>query len=93
MKLTAVKSITVNPTATAYRAPELTTLERPQAPTWLRQLLAHWLAFYSAEPLIAWQRNGAGDITFTAYDPVDRSTHTFASEEALRVWLDQRYYA
>ncbi|NJK72659.1 MAG: hypothetical protein HC926_05160 [Synechococcaceae cyanobacterium SM2_3_60] len=80
-------------TITAYRAPELTALEGPQSPTWLRQLLSHWLAFYSAEPLIAWQRTCEGEITFTAYDPVDRSTHTFATEDALRVWLDQRYYA
>ncbi len=94
MKLTAMKSTTMKLTTAQPTALQLITAFRGErSGSWLQQLLAHWLKLYSAEPLIACQRNDAGCLIFTAYDPVDRSSHTFATEEALRAWLDQRYYA
>ncbi len=33
-----------------------------------------------------------GNLYYQVYDPVSHSHHAFTSEDALRTWLDQRYY-
>lgn len=61
-------------------------------PAWLRRLLHDLVTHFARDPQITISRDRAGKPTFTAYDPVDLRTHTFATETELRVWLDQRYY-
>ncbi|NER79449.1 MAG: hypothetical protein F6K42_07670 [Leptolyngbya sp. SIO1D8] len=46
----------------------------------------------SMEPRISVKRDRNGNASFAAYDPIDCAHHTFNSEEAVRVWLEQRYY-
>jgi hypothetical protein len=55
-----------------------------------RSLLAYF--FGSTEPQISIRYDSDGQPLFVAYDPVDRVRRTFATEQALRVWLEQRYY-
>lgn len=53
-------------------------------------LLAYFCG--STEPRVRLKRDRRGNTLFIAYDPVSRQRHTFDSEQALRVWADQRYY-
>ncbi|MEM9003626.1 MAG: hypothetical protein AAGE59_08885 [Cyanobacteria bacterium P01_F01_bin.86] len=46
----------------------------------------------SSELRIVTKRDGQGNDYFAAYDPISQAHHTFTSEQALRVWLDERYY-
>lgn len=47
----------------------------------------------SKEPRIAVKRDLYGDGSFyEVYDPVDGLYHIFATEQEVRVWLEQRYY-
>ncbi|MEO0408565.1 MAG: hypothetical protein AAF289_14555 [Cyanobacteria bacterium P01_A01_bin.135] len=43
------------------------------------------------EPRIIAIRDRSGQLQWRVYDPVSGYTGTFASEDAVRVWLDQRY--
>ncbi len=53
-------------------------------------LLAYFCG--STAPRVKLKRDRDGHTLFIAYDPVSRQRHTFSSEQALRVWADQRYY-
>lgn len=54
---------------------------------------ALWAYFCgSTAPRVRLKRDLRGNPLFIAYDPVSRQRHTFSSEQALRVWADQRYY-
>ena len=44
------------------------------------------------EPRAKRKMDEFGNLSYQVYDPVSNSHHTFTSEEALRIWLDQRYY-
>jgi hypothetical protein len=55
-----------------------------------RALLTYFSS--STEPRISIRYDSDGQLLFVAYDPVDRVRRTFATEQALRVWLEQRYY-
>ncbi|MEM6521141.1 MAG: hypothetical protein AAF892_15355 [Cyanobacteria bacterium P01_D01_bin.71] len=66
-------------------------------PGQLRRLLSHW-----GQTLVCWLTNGTmprisktvqGDTTvWKAYDPISHQTHYFHQENALRIWLEERYY-
>ncbi|MGF1517402.1 MAG: hypothetical protein ACFCVB_06310 [Nodosilinea sp.] len=46
----------------------------------------------STAPRVRLECDRNGNTLFVVYDPVSRERHTFSSEQALRVWADQRYY-
>lgn len=46
----------------------------------------------SMEPQVSIRCDRTGQPHFQVYDPFDQRHHTFPSEEALRIWLEQRYY-
>lgn len=64
----------------------------------LKRTLAQWggslLNFYSGsnEPRISRRFDRQGYPYFHIYDPIDRAHYAFSSEEAVRTWLEQRYY-
>lgn len=64
--------------------------------TWIRsianQLKQVRLLGPAYEPRVRRKVNQCGTPTYQIYDPVTHCHHTFSSEEALRVWLDKRYY-
>jgi hypothetical protein len=45
------------------------------------------------EPKIRRKRDRNGNTYFWVYDPDTGRTTTFASEQEVRAWLDQRYYS
>ena len=53
-------------------------------------LLAYFCG--STAPRVRLKRDRRGNTLFVAYDPVSQERHTFSSEQALRVWAEQRYY-
>lgn len=54
-----------------------------------RGFVNHFAA--TAEPRI-YSRQRGGKTVWHAYDPITQRRQQFSSEEALRCWLDQRYY-
>lgn len=61
---------------------------------WLKPLGRSLLAYLcgSSEPQITTRQDASGNPCFSAYDPVSQQHYTFATEQELRIWLDQRYY-
>jgi len=57
---------------------------------WGQALFRYFLG--SQEPRIVTKSDRAGNPIYEVYDPIDRRHHTFASEQAVRVWLEERYY-
>lgn len=45
----------------------------------------------STEPRITSKQDPSGNRYFVMYDPYDRSTRTFTTEDEVRVWLEKRY--
>lgn len=45
-----------------------------------------------SEPIVSEHRDRDGILYYQVYDPVYDEIHTFASEDEVRVWLEQRYY-
>lgn len=60
----------------------------------LGQVAVTLLKFFvgSREPQIVTKHDRDGNAHYSVYDPIDRSHQTFHSEEAVRAWLDGRYY-
>lgn len=46
----------------------------------------------SDQPQVRRSQNRQGQPLWSVYDPVSHTTQVFASEEAVRIWLEQRYY-
>ncbi|MDM9382533.1 hypothetical protein QUB80_17675 [Chlorogloeopsis sp. ULAP01] len=57
------------------------------------QAIANWIA--SGSELQVWQESDRYGHPFCwhAYDPVTGSHACFGSEEEIRMWIEQRYYA
>jgi hypothetical protein len=63
--------------------------------TTVRKLLSRLLERISErlEPQVSLRRDRSGAIVWQVYDPMTEQNSYFDSEDAVRVWLDQRYYA
>lgn len=80
-------------------SPSLEKTVSPESP-WkqLKSTLLQWgkslLNFYSGsnEPRISRRFDRQGYPYFHIYDPIDNAHYTLSSEEAVRTWLEQRYY-
>lgn len=44
------------------------------------------------EPYISEQQNRQGEVYFRVYDPDQNVSHTFDSEESVRIWLEERHH-
>ncbi|MBD0267597.1 MAG: hypothetical protein ICV77_04805 [Cyanobacteria bacterium Co-bin8] len=44
------------------------------------------------QPRIRCYTTRQGQPAWSVYDPLNRTTHQFVSEEEVRIWLEQRYY-
>ncbi|MGD1856518.1 MAG: hypothetical protein ACFB2W_19945 [Leptolyngbyaceae cyanobacterium] len=65
-----------------------------QASSQLLRTAGQWLVhtFAEGDQLRIWtQTSKQGDL-WCVHDPVAGAKHQFASEEALRTWIEQRYY-
>ncbi len=72
-------------TSQSFRKPQLST-----------KLSALWqgIATYlnsSSEPRV-WQTHEAGEMAWSAYDPITRTSIEQVSAQELRVWLEERHY-
>ncbi|MEM8604754.1 MAG: hypothetical protein AAGF24_13075 [Cyanobacteria bacterium P01_H01_bin.121] len=56
------------------------------------QQVLHDLFISGAEPIISERRGRDGTVYYQVYDPVYDEIHTFAAEDEVRIWLEQRYY-
>lgn len=57
----------------------------------LGQILSD-LLIRSSEPMISERRDYDGSRYYQVYDPVYEEIYRFASEDEVRIWLEQRYY-
>lgn len=46
----------------------------------------------SHEPRIWQRRDRQGNISWRLYDPATNQSATFASEDEIRIWLEEKYY-
>jgi len=44
------------------------------------------------EPFISKHLNRQGELYYRVYDPDQKTHHRFISEEAVRIWLEERHY-
>jgi len=44
------------------------------------------------EPYISEHKNRKGEAYFRVYDPDQNVSHTFDSEESVRIWLEERHH-
>lgn len=57
-----------------------------------------WQAIWSAltsnsnEPRVRQIRDRSGHLIWQAYDPITNQTHSFDSENGVRVWIEHRYH-
>lgn len=57
---------------------------------WGHALLKYFVG--SKEPQISTHYDDAGNPFYVVYDPVAHQRYTFDTEQAVRTWLDGRYY-
>ncbi|NJM96048.1 MAG: hypothetical protein HC800_01475 [Phormidesmis sp. RL_2_1] len=62
--------------------------------SWLKQLGKHIVDFLTGQPTLAIrpQQLATGQVQWIVFNPHDNSRHVFTSEQALRAWLEARYY-
>jgi len=85
----------ITPETEPFTATQLAqTQQRSRLKSRLGQVAMALLKFFvgSREPQIATKYDREGNAYYSVYDPIDRSHQTFHSEEAVRAWLDGRYY-
>jgi hypothetical protein len=76
----------------------LTTFQRTETakrPGKMRRLAAYLLRLFAPaenQPRINIRYSLNGEMLFDAYDPVTQQRLHHSSEDALRAWLEQRYY-
>ncbi|NEO25809.1 MAG: hypothetical protein F6K03_02640 [Kamptonema sp. SIO4C4] len=68
-----------------WHSPLVATLQR-----WTQGLMS--LLEGSDEPHITLCKSAKGETYWRVYDPKHRFTAMFATEQEVRVWLEQRYY-
>ncbi len=44
------------------------------------------------QPRVKWWRDAQGHDHYSVYDPHSQETHSFDTAQAVRVWLERRYY-
>ena len=79
---------------------QLEQLWQPTPAQRFRQASSHWLliagkwlmqTLTEGEQLRIWVKETKQGSQWCTYDPIDNAHRQFDSEEALRVWLEQRY--
>lgn len=45
------------------------------------------------QPRVTWRRDAQGHDQYQVYDPHSQRSYSFDNAQAVRVWLEQRYYA
>lgn len=62
---------------------------------WGDRLIQHCFAALLGQdqPQVTWRRDAQGYEQYRVYDPRSQRSHTFDSAQAVRIWLEQRYYA
>ncbi|MBX2863718.1 MAG: hypothetical protein KTR27_09185 [Leptolyngbyaceae cyanobacterium MAG.088] len=80
---------------------QLEQLWQPTPAKKLRQASGYWLRVagkWLLQTLTAgdqpriWEKETKQGSQWCLYDPIDATQHQFDSEEAMRAWLEQRYY-
>ncbi len=79
---------------------QLEKLWQPTSAPKIRQTPSHWLraagqwllqALTEGDQLKVWESQTKQGNRWCIYDPIGDAHHQFESEEAMRVWLEQRY--
>lgn len=57
----------------------------------LKKVVLRTFSLYP-EPLISKHLNRQGELYYRVYDPDQKTRHTFSSEEAVRIWLEEQHH-
>ncbi|MEM8602897.1 MAG: hypothetical protein AAGF24_03540 [Cyanobacteria bacterium P01_H01_bin.121] len=61
---------------------------------WVNEFVDSSIKFLTGnqDPVIRVRHNRQNEVVYYVYDPVTGRSYNFSSAQAIRIWLDQRYY-